>query len=127
MGGAARHNRLVGHLLNTAYDWSNPHSFFDELRRLEPGAADLAIIRAGIEATELSIERVREMVVAFRHQRDDDDFDVQIGDLLVALAAVWLAFDPDTLPSAVRARFGLSDTQTTAAIDRASRMLGASR
>lgn len=127
MAGAAQHNRLVGHLLNTAYEWSNPRSFFQELRRLEPGVTDLAMIRAGIEATELSIERIREMIAAFRHQRDDDDFDLQIGDLLVAVAAVWLAFDPDTLPSAVRARFGLSDAQTTAAIDRAGRMLGASR
>lgn len=127
MAGAAQHNRLVGHLLNRAYDWSNPHSFFNELRRLEPGVTDLAIIRAGIEATELSIERVREMIAAFRHRGHEEDLNLRIGDLLVALASVWLAFDPDTDPTAVRARFGLSDAQTMGAINRASAMLGVTK
>ncbi|MER9125410.1 hypothetical protein NKH81_20345 [Mesorhizobium sp. M0959] len=125
MTDAAQHNRLVGHLLCSAYDWSNPRSFFDELRRLEPGATNLAIIRAGIEATELSIERVREMIAAFRHRGHEESLDVQIADVLVAVAAVWLAFDPDTTATAVSARFGLSATQTVAAVDRASAMLEA--
>ncbi|MES0100917.1 hypothetical protein [Mesorhizobium sp. M0019] len=125
MTAAALHNRLVGHLLSTAYNWSNPHNFFDELRRLEPGATDLAIIRAGIEATELSIERVREMIAGFRHRGHEESLDVEIGDVLVAVAAVWLAFDADTSAGAVTARFGLSSSQTAAAIDRASAMLGA--
>ncbi|MER9615572.1 hypothetical protein [Mesorhizobium sp. M0207] len=127
MTDAARHNRLVGYLLARAYDWTTPHSFFDELRRLEPGATDLAIVRAGIEASELSIERVREMIAAFRPRGEGESFEVQIADLLVAVASVWLAFDPDTTATAVSARFGLSPSQTVAAVDRASAMLGAPR
>ncbi|MBN9219232.1 MAG: hypothetical protein J0I79_14870 [Mesorhizobium sp.] len=128
MTNAALHNRIVNILIDPAYAWTSSCDFFDEVRRREPEATNLDIVRAGIEVLELRIEQIRAMVTAFRPRGNESPvFDEQLSDLQAAVAGVWLAFTPEGDGRAVQARFNLSERQTIDALERSTRMLGAPR
>lgn len=125
---AVLHNRVVNILIEPDYAWSSSVDFFDEVRRREPAASSLDIIRAGIEALELRIEHIRVMASAFRPRGNEDPvFDEQLADLQAAVAAAWLAFTPEGDGNAARSRFSLSLSQSIDALKHSTRMLEAPR
>ncbi|WP_378948036.1 hypothetical protein [Mesorhizobium sp. ANAO-SY3R2] len=125
---AAVHNRIVKQLMDPSYLWTTPQDSFDAVRKAEPGANELEIARAGIEALELMLERPVELATAFRPKGSKDPaFDPRTGDLRAKLAGIWLGFEPDAPPQVLRERFGLNEQQVNEAFDVANRMLSVPR
>lgn len=127
MTDAALHNRLVGILLDPDYCWATPATFFAELRQRSQGLGQEALAAAGIEAGELLLERLRALLWAFRPPGQTLPAFDGTGDPAVHLAAIFLTFDPGAKAGQIGRRFGLSNSQVQAALERASAMLQAAR